>query len=595
MTYRAGVTASWTKPTEEWAGQLSAYRLRCSDAPIASSASQSAKDQWWQSARPVSLTGVTPSDTSPSAFLALRVAELNNCVVRVEDVAQQLGPIVQSTDLTLKLRQLVLSNAGTSQSLGYDVTPVGDVDNDGVEDVLVGGLGRAELVFGTTGALSAATKVVFTGSSGGVGRAVVGLGDFNGDGFNDFAIADPYWNGFTGRLSIYFGRPKAQWPPDTTINPLDIETACNADLCMEHAVSNAFMASTVASAGDFDGDGTPDVAIGAPYYPNFGGDGQFFVVLGATYEAHSCTTDDDCRTIESCVNSGCQLRAGEKFWKLQFELPSGNWTNPRSGSPIVQLTGFRLDAASGSALYLGTSIAGLGSFDSAAGQDLIVTAPGAGQIHYLSGRARSGTMGLHALAMSDLGLRSGGSGNPSGAPIVSGSAANFFGYLVAPLGNLYDVPGAAQSGIPDISISNSLTDEMYVQPADPLTTNNPFTAPLITIRGANSNIGIGVATGLYPTLGLLGDLDSDGRGDLLAGTRQSKDVVLWYADRFASSVASNALTRATGISITFQAVASDTAELMPRYVGDFNGDGFGDIVVGDQKANSNQGQAILLY
>jgi hypothetical protein len=590
VTYRAGVTATWPKPTEDWTGQLVSYQLRCQDAAVVAGS----ESTWWAAATAVSLpSGLTPATASPSALLALRPAEPRNCVLRAADAAGQLTPISQSTDLTLKLRQAVLSTATSGAQIGYKVTAVGDVDGDGNEDVLVGGRGRAELVFGTVGDPTTAKRVTFTGTTTGVGYSVAGLGDFNGDGLPDFAVGNPYWNSFTGRVSVFFGRPQADWPTTDT----DIESACNADLCLENAAASTAFGTTLGAAGNFDGSGGMDLAIGSQYYPSFSSQGQLVLVLGDPYEVRSCTTGADCRASESCVGTTtktCQLMAGQTFWKLRFEMPSGNWLDPPSGSPTPLLNGFRLDSATASASF-GYSIASLGAFDSTAGDDLVVSAPGSGQVHYLSGRPNT-PPGMDPLTASDLGLRSATNGPPSGTPIATGSSTDFFGYALGTIGNLYDVPGASKNGVPDLAICTSLTDKMYLNPSDPVSGTVPdFSASEITIQGPGSNIGVSVAHGLQPVQGLVGDLDSDGRGDLLVGTRLTKDVVLWYADRFAASVTSSTVNKSTGISMKLQSEAADTGELITQYVGDFTGDGYPDIVVGDFHANSDHGQAVLFY
>jgi hypothetical protein len=510
--------------------------------------------------------------------------------VRAFDPADQGTLIDRSTDLTLVLRERVLaSGTGTSQ-FGFAVAAAGDVDNDGFDDVLVGGRGRAELIFGAMNPATA-KRVVFLGTGTGVGRSVAGLGDFNGDGFDDFAIGDPIWTGFQGRVSVFFGRPQAQWPT----GDLNIENSCEADLCLDGSVMGS-IARALAGLGNFDGavPARPDLAIGSPFYPALAPDGQLLVVLGADYTGgRTCTPATqatDCRASEACTGTGNTTCAPTgTFWKMRFELPSGNWLDTPNGTPVARLRGFRLDSG-GVLLGLGTAIASLSTFDTTAGTDLAVSSPHAGQVHYLSGRAHSGLVQFDTLDADDLGLRD-PLGDPDTMPIATGSATDLFGAIMATPGDIYTPSGSTSQAI-ELAVGESLTAEFFVLPGEGTAAMDPgFSAPAINVA---SIVSTSFGASRHPSFGLLGDLDFDGRGELLGGTF-TKEVFFWHADRFLAAVTSNTVARETGSFFLLASSASDSAELNVQYVGDFNGDGHPDVCVGDNRANTNQGQAVLLY
>jgi hypothetical protein len=110
---------------------------------------------------------------------------------------------------------------------GEVISVDGDVDHDGIADLLVGdrgwnGLGRVTLYFGgATIATSTATTVSFVGDAANTlyGSSVRILKDLNGDGYDEVAIVTPSYdptasntsNQNLGRIYIFKGRANAAW------------------------------------------------------------------------------------------------------------------------------------------------------------------------------------------------------------------------------------------------------------------------------------------------------------------------------------------------------------------------------------------------
>ncbi|MEQ8844325.1 MAG: GC-type dockerin domain-anchored protein [Phycisphaerales bacterium] len=171
---------------------------------------------------------------------------------------------------------------------GSAVASAGDLNDDGVDDVLVGAFrgdfggqpdtGLAYVVYGIdTGAggrfppaidltrLDGATGVVLGGVDEGdyTGVSVAAAGDVNGDGIDDAIIgasnARPDRRTRTGAAYVVFGRrggPGAQLP----LADLDSRNGFRID----GDVDGDALGDSVASAGDMDGDGVGDVAVGVP-------------------------------------------------------------------------------------------------------------------------------------------------------------------------------------------------------------------------------------------------------------------------------------------------------------------------------------------
>ncbi len=93
-----------------------------------------------------------------------------------------------------------LSYAGSVQ-LGFDVTGRGDVNGDGYDDVAVGdpafngNQGRVVVFYGASGGISSANAAALnspTAVKTGFGYTVQMVGDINNDGYDDLAVADDY-------------------------------------------------------------------------------------------------------------------------------------------------------------------------------------------------------------------------------------------------------------------------------------------------------------------------------------------------------------------------------------------------------------------
>lgn len=171
-----------------------------------------------------------------------------------------------------------LGNAGfqivsdvLSDNAGSSVSGAGDVNGDGLADVILGasgtdgGRGVAYVVFGKSSPApvplatlgSAGFRILGASAGDKAGLSVSSAGDVNGDGLADVIVgaplADPSGRGNAGSSYIVFGKSNSS---DVNLNALG-----NGGFRIDGGGANAQTGSMVSGAGDFNADGRPDVVI----------------------------------------------------------------------------------------------------------------------------------------------------------------------------------------------------------------------------------------------------------------------------------------------------------------------------------------------
>lgn len=169
----------------------------------------------------------------------------------------------------------------------------GDVNGDGIADVIVGaegnsaggaGAGAVYIFFGGGGLLAkksaSEADVEIIGVNGAaLGKSIASVVDFNGDGVSDFVVgaqghAEEGSNAQTGGAFIFLGRRASEptFPRQMTVSDANVKL-----------IGGTFsqFGSTVAHAGDVNGDGLSDVIVMAPGDSEGGnGAGAVFLFLG---------------------------------------------------------------------------------------------------------------------------------------------------------------------------------------------------------------------------------------------------------------------------------------------------------------------------
>ena len=440
--------------------------------------------------------------------------------------------------------------SGANDSFGVSVAAIGDLDGDGTADMAVGDPG----VTGTAG--SGSLHVLFMNPDGSVngtavvdastpngpssltegghfGAAVAHMGDLDRDGVADLAVGAPGdVIGHTGTGSLYLLFMNGDGTVKRTAE-VDAQTP-NGPSSLQ---ANDRFGESVANAGDVDGDGIPDIAVGATGH-----------VIGGTGIGNPAVPGTGSLYLLFMNGDGTVKRTAE----VDAQTPNGPSSLTEGGA-------------------FGASAAGMGDLDRDGVPDLAVGAPGAVV-------AGAGTGDLYVLFMNRDGTvkrtAEVNAQTPNGPPSLVPN--DRFGESVADAGDIdgdgtRDVVVGAPGGFLDYTGAGTV----YV-----VLMNGDGTVKGTAAIGAGTPNGPSPAEGDHFGWGVagMGDLDGDGTPEIAAGA---------YADDtlYIMSVNADGTVRATAEIDSGDAGLPAPGEgnrfgSSVAGIGDLDGDGTPDVAVG---------------
>jgi hypothetical protein len=559
------------------------------------------------------------------------------------------APSAQAT-LATSIPDGAIGQIALSAQSGYSVANAGDLNGDGFQDMAVGIYGYSN------GQTSEGAVFVYFGSASGVdptadavlevnqadarfGAAVAGAGDVNGDGFDDLIVGAPFFdvaNPNDGRAFLFFGGPGAF---DTT-----------ADAALGLSQGSAFFGVSVSGAGDVNGDGYADVLVGSSGFDGAATNTGAALLYFGGAGAFNTTVDANLQSANGGVRFGSAVAGvgdvnGDGFADILIGSPFYANGQANEGAAFLYLGGSGAFNAATDAHYevnqadaeFGTSVAAAGDLNGDGFSDVIIgalrydngqTDEGGAFVYYggstvnsvldatLEGNQASAAMGNAVTSLGD--VNADGYGDVAvGAPLFDGSNADsgqIFVYLGAASGIVTSVykqfdAGVAQPARLAYALAggdfngDGYTDLIAGTPDFTGTLTNQgralvyFGGTVIDNGVADARVGSGQGSGQLGHSVATGDVNGDGYADLVSGAfgydgtggTNSGRVSLYLGGAAGFNTIADAQLDG---SLTDMRAGGAVA------VGDVNGDGYGDIIVGApdySNGHSLEGAALIYF
>jgi len=440
------------------------------------------------------------------------------------------------------LSDIAVGIGGFSMPNGSSASTAGDVNGDGLADLIVGvsssdsNAGKSYVIFGKSNGATVSPADIASGIGGFVingeaagdesGFSVSTAGDVNGDGLADLIIGAPYNDAVSsnmGRSYVVFGKSNT-----TAVNLANIATGVGG-FAINGEVSGDISGQTVSATGDVNGDGLADLIIGARQNDTTGSNaGRSYVVFGK-----SDTTTVSLTTIA----------AGTGGFAINGEA-AGNQSGAVTSAGDVNGDGLA---------------------------DIVVISPYSDKSYVVFGKSDGGVVNLSALGTGGFLVNGEASGDYKG---FTSSAGDINGDGLADLlfNHVYDDFTATDAGRGYVVFGKS--DTATVELSAIATGVGGF-----VINGEAEDDRSGGASGA-------GDINGDGLADLIIGAPYN-DVIASNAGRSyivfgkssTASVNLSSIAAGTGgFAISGEALG-DLSGYPVSAAGDVNGDGLSDLII----------------
>ncbi len=522
-TRHADVALTWNAVgDDETTGTATAYALRWSRDPITSDAD-------WDAAEELPCTQLPAAPGTPETHTAQWLPPLNtyHLAIRAVDEVGNHSPL--PADVAVANMWNEVAHTGPGGYFGYNLWNVGDLNNDGLDDLVVsaptldGNAGSVYVFYGESDLSnwtnqSAPQRLTRGLASEYFGWDVCGVGDLDGDTISDLVVTGYGLDSSRGRVSIYFGQDGSRLPgtPDAEIRPPPSTTTT--------------FGRSAEIIGDINGDGYGDLFVGAPTDSS---NGRGYIFFGRPRTGANSWTDTT------------NYASGDDGDGVSY-IPTSRADVNILGVDVDDWFGYRHGATP------------LGDLDSDGHDDFALVASGVNELYTFDGASVSAITGRDVDPATD------------SVDVISYAVATpdtfraGFGHRA--FGGV-DLTGDP-SGMFDLVVTDAFSHRIYLfsgvdnSPADPTVKLDPaFTKQIVWPE--NNNIGWDLD---------VGDVNMDGWMDVIVGTASSLGhrAFIFYntgSDPFLQDTPGTTLA---GIEYYGVGVA----------LGDFDGDGLPDVAIG---------------
>ncbi|MFK7957805.1 MAG: hypothetical protein AB8B96_17030 [Lysobacterales bacterium] len=444
--------------------------------------------------------------------------------------------------------------------------------------------------------------------SGQLGARVQGAGDVNGDGLNDIVIDRLGGDDTIGEFIVVYGSTQP-FPAQMNPNNLTMENGAK----IVGAINARSLGGGGLGAGDFNGDGIDDLVLGSPGPP--GSDGEAFVVYGISDQT---TFPFDLRFLN--VNQGFRLRSLFPGDRLGYSVGSGDFNGDGLSDVVLGAPEGSSDQGIASVVFGTTQrpqTLDLIGLESPAGFNLVgprrfgsvgLTVNSAGDFNndgiedvFVAGDTEFTQGGRYLIY---------GQPTDQSSDILLANLNANRGVEIGDANNRSDLGTAASHG----DINGDGIDDLIITDPGPNSSGGSGAAHVIfgtseplppgfdptTLNGTNGFTVAGVEgerLGTYVSGN--GDVNGDGIDDLLIDTQNTAElfVVFGRRDLFSAIQPTSTLVGNNGFKITgFSAFNSIFSSV--DIVGDINGDSIDDFVIGDPWSSNDGvrvGQAYVVF